>query len=312
MRCHALLLFLFVAALGCAESQKMTIKVCDALTSKSLEDAQVTLYVSHPPKAFFESRWCNQQEFKGNENALVEISYPNDEGLKSSVFVHKKGYYRTWYNLPRHAERAQHMQIIELIPKQRPISLIAIDWTTNEQTFSYRTPRDVKYYDCLKADWLPPHGEGTKADIEFSLQQYRKDGKDFAWFKIRFTNPNDGVEQITKPYAGDMFIREAPLIRHPLNQIDIIEECQDGYPKKLPPERNYAFRVRTQMSPSGELLSAYYGKFYQAFRFHTIRDYWTCGFGYYVNPTPNDRNLEYNGKSLNALKNRVQRIRHLR
>ena len=63
---HYVLLFPFlVATLGYAESQKVTIKVYDALAQKPLEDAQVTLYVSHPPKAFWGAVGAINRSSKG-------------------------------------------------------------------------------------------------------------------------------------------------------------------------------------------------------------------------------------------------------
>ena len=62
------------------------------------------------------------------------------------------------------------------------------------------------------------------------------------------------------------------------------------------PNRNYFFRVRTVKNDEGNIVSAYYGKIYGDF----------MQFSYYLNPTPNDRNIEFDPKqnlisSLDAL-----------
>jgi len=52
------------------------------------------------------------------------------------------------------------------------------------------------------------------------------------------------------------------------------------------PNRIYYFRVRTKMDENGNVVSAHYGKIYGDF----------MQFRYYFNPTPNDRNIEYDPK----------------
>ena len=49
---------------------------------------------------------------------------------------------------------------------------------------------------------------------------------------------------------------------------------------------NYYFRVRTVLDGNGNVKSALYGKIYGDF----------MQFNYYLNPTPNDRNVEFDPK----------------
>jgi hypothetical protein len=49
---------------------------------------------------------------------------------------------------------------------------------------------------------------------------------------------------------------------------------------------NYYFRVRTKLDENGNVVSARYGKIYGDF----------MQFSYYLNPTPNDRNVEFDPK----------------
>jgi hypothetical protein len=50
--------------------------------------------------------------------------------------------------------------------------------------------------------------------------------------------------------------------------------------------RNYYFRVRTVPDQNGNVKSALYGKIYGDF----------MQFSYYLNPTPSDRNIEFDPK----------------
>jgi hypothetical protein len=56
--------------------------------------------------------------------------------------------------------------------------------------------------------------------------------------------------------------------------------------------RNYFFRVRTMLDDKGNVKSALYGKIYGDF----------MQFSYYLNPTPNSRNVEFDPKQ-NLMKN---------
>ena len=296
---------------GCqALAPQGTLQVYDKLTQEPVLNAQASLNVRYTPK----DPWgCPRYEKKTLEESspgYFSFSYPSAYFRDASIGVWKKGYYGASIALSNLKKDASIR--LELPPIQNAISLIAMNWTFNEPTFFYAAPQNVKHYDCLKADWLPPYGDGLKADIEFSLQKYRKSNKDFVWFKVRFMNPKDGVEEVVTPYANGMFIREAPATATWLNQIDIVQELQDGNLLEFPPEKNYAFRVRTQITPSGEVISTYYGKLYQAFHINFVKGCWTSGFEYYLNPTPNDRNLEYNGRSINKPKGRVNEIRRIR
>jgi hypothetical protein len=52
------------------------------------------------------------------------------------------------------------------------------------------------------------------------------------------------------------------------------------------PNRNFYFRVRTALDHQGNVVSAQYGKIYGDL----------AQFRYYLNPTPNDRNIEFDPK----------------
>ena len=56
--------------------------------------------------------------------------------------------------------------------------------------------------------------------------------------------------------------------------------------------RNYFFRVHTVLDENGNIKSVLYGKIYGDF----------LKFSYYLNPTPNDRSVEFDPKQ-NILKN---------
>ena len=102
-----------------------------------------------------------------------------------------------------------------------------------------------------------------------------------------------------------MFIREAPQDLHLTQTLSFLKPLDSqGYIQDFPKTQYYVFRVRTSLTPSGEIESAYYGKLNNAFDWYyggKEPDKLGLLFSYFLNPTPNDRNLEYNGRPANRL-----------
>ena len=63
--------------------------------------------------------------------------------------------------------------------------------------------------------------------------------------------------------------------------------------------RCYTFRIRSRYDGNGKLAEARYGKIYGDFKFegHLDRGIIAVRFLYYLNPTPLDRNLEWDMKT---------------
>ena len=64
-------------------------------------------------------------------------------------------------------------------------------------------------------------------------------------------------------------------------------------------DRCYCFRIRSRFDDKGRLIEAYYGKIYGDFNFDGYYDVGlrSVEFLYYLNPTPLDRNLEWDMKN---------------
>lgn len=165
-------------------------------------------------------------------------------------------------------------------------------------------------YDCFVADWLPPYGKGKVPDLEFSMNQNGRNQEIPYIASIRFMNPNDGFMSIAEKYARGMAIREAPKNLSLVNSIDlpIYSTSAKQYDVGLE-TKQYVFRVRTQLTNDGEVISAYYGKLYNAFKLHIRDSGIDISFFYFLNPSQNNRNLEYNGKSLNNVPHSWERIK---
>jgi hypothetical protein len=70
-------------------------------------------------------------------------------------------------------------------------------------------------------------------------------------------------------------------------------EAKTYEPRPEPKRVGYYLRTRVQLDADGDIISANYAKIYDNIRFDARG---TVSFWYYYNPTPNDRNLEFDPK----------------
>ena len=168
--------------------------------------------------------------------------------------------------------------------------------STNKTEFSF---------DFVKGEWLPPYGNGSHADISvvswkeftgkktfqvpggFETREYYRNHAN-----ITFNGEGNGVCLVNRHSLAGIKIRTAPgagYERHLYRWID-----STGLAKNTDKSRNYALRIRTEKDKKGNITSAYYGKVYEDLRVNYLRG---IAFLYYLNPTPNDRNLEFDRKT---------------
>ena len=170
--------------------------------------------------------------------------------------------------------------------------------------------KDISFsFDMIKGEWLPPHGNGEYEDIRFTFNETV-----LGWIKGR---GYDGT-YMTKKYRVDVVVAMPGegngVVEMPSSEgvgIKIRTVPSNGYSNNIlrwkgwfgggdgiktdcDKNRNYAFRIRTKYDASGNIESAYYGKIYGDFN---IKDVEGVEFLYYLNPTPNDRNLEWDMKN---------------
>jgi hypothetical protein len=156
-------------------------------------------------------------------------------------------------------------------------------------------------YDLMTGDWVGPYGKGINADILFTghFEKYTNGESDFT-LTVSFPNHGDGIQEFhapalaqNGPYSGLRSSQTAPEDGYEAQWVQT-DNRGPGHPIETSrnPNRNYYFRVRTKMDDGGRILSAHYGKIYGDF----------MQFKYYFNPTPNDRNVEFDPKQ-NLLQN---------
>lgn len=147
-------------------------------------------------------------------------------------------------------------------------------------------------YDLTVGDWVGPYGKGINADIFFTghFDKYTNGESDFT-LTVTFPNAGDGIQEFTVPDSeksgGLRSPYEAPTNGY-FPQWVQTDSRRPGKPIETnrDPNRNYFFRVQTKIDDRGNIVSAHYGKIYGDF----------MEFKYYLNPTINDRNVEFNPK----------------
>lgn len=155
-------------------------------------------------------------------------------------------------------------------------------------------------FDLMKGDWVAPNGRGATPDF---IMTYRRvnGGKTASGYQIHdttltiaFSNDGDGIQSIlVPPRRGGSALRlprEAPETDYMTNLVKNAFEHPEKSSTGTSEDQNYFFRVRTKKDDKGNIVSALYGKIQGDF---SGFDYGKLTFTYCLNPTPNDRNVEF-------------------
>lgn len=168
-------------------------------------------------------------------------------------------------------------------------------------------------FDLMISDWVMPYGKGLKSDLIFHLDRkpdrtvktkdyYKRDVKLFdATLTVSFSNPNDGIQPIptNNEYIGCEFSipRFAPESGYATNLIQrtYCESADQQIVSSTNEKLGYFYRVRT-VKQNDKIVSSHYGKMGNI-NFGVIGSPTAIiNFTYYLNPTPNDRNMEFDPK----------------
>ncbi len=169
-------------------------------------------------------------------------------------------------------------------------------------------------YDLLKNDWLPPWGNGHVGDISFFCKKTILGEESFRYPNgigivtnqfyrcdvcLKFIGDNSGMIEVIPSKQAGIKLRIAPEIGYAPERI-----CWTGrmsrteYKDNFDENRCYYFRIRVEHDEKGRIVKALYGKIYADFKLigkkNGVKD---VSFLYYLNPTPNDRNLEWDMKN---------------
>jgi hypothetical protein len=286
-------------ATGCANAQspqqsapewKAVVKVVDD-TGQPLEAADVTIgyYVKASPGHDIA---LDAKHGKTDINGLFTAS---EHSTTTDLFfgAGKEGYYRSHLDyelgLPIQYDSAKWSPNVTLLLKRigKPIPMYAKRVDSGPPVFN--TPVG---YDFVLGDWLAPHGKGQTASIIFLGTLDRKSPDDFDYtLTVSFPNTGDGIQEFIIPPlekgSGLLSPHEAPLEGYQQHVYRTMSRhLGSGTKDDSDTSRNYFLRVQTVLDDKGNVKTALYGKIYGDF----------MRFRYYLNPSPNSRNVEFDPK----------------
>lgn len=250
--------------------------------------------------------------------ALLKFkSYPEPDG---PVSFSKEGYYGTsepapWDSMAR-SDSNRRLAIHAIMkPLKNPIPMYAKS-NLGERKCA-RIPELGKEYgfDLMLAQPLPPLGSGKLADFYFRVEgDYVDRHSSDLKFVIRFSGKHDGLVEFLSPrrvemggpremgshLISDYFAPEGGYVST-ITRFCRVEANGNGRFTDVDLERNFYFRTRTQTLPDGTITNAHYGKIYGDLNCSrgNIEKGFYANFDLmisYFNPTPNDRNVEFDTK----------------
>ncbi len=299
-----LLVFSSIFQISChgQNASKLTVRVLDE-NGEPIRAAQVRI-------EFVEKGSRKQAMLNGESDSKGEFTGEGYSSAKLGADVRKDGYYISGSGFAFNDATNGQWQpwnpttvtVLRRIGKRVPLytKKVQADVPALDQPCGY---------DLEVGDWVAPYGKGFKSDFIFKIHRDFKDQFNFKIeAEIAFKEQDDGLLPVTSPPEAHNSVfrweRYAPEIGYdslPRNLYFINHDPRSGQKQEKnfdfgKRDAGYFFRVRT-VKQDGQIVSARYGKIAGDIGIDP-RDSKTCMvmFTYYFNPTPNDRNLEWDMK----------------
>lgn len=253
-----------------------------------LKDASATLYYST------ESDFGNSVETNAtgltDSNGVFMASVRPTSGLMAMI-VKKDGYYESREGLEL-GDREDYDPVkwnptLSFLLKKiiKPIPMYARWVNLGMPVFDQPAG-----FDLMNGDWIAPYGKGSNSDLYFTAHLIKTNGESDYTLTVSFPNPGDGIQEFKMPATR---ISQGSTLRSsqaaPPNGYSPkwvqYDKRRPGKPiaTNRDENRNFYFRIRTVLDKDSNIVSANYGKIYGDF----------MQFRYFLNPTPNDRNVEF-------------------
>ena len=236
-----------------------------------------------------------------DKNGFAKFTYRNFDSWRGVSAV-KDGYYMSGIQLPtggdfRSKKWLPYPTKATLVLREihNPIPLIVIN-----AAHELKWPRVLDEpvgFDMERRDWMPPYGGGEREDLRFlgKVNQNIELSRNFSHLTLTFAGEHDGFISIE-----DVQIISESMFKYPYNApLEGYMNNQIVFDKqKLIDERtqNHFFRIRTELDEQGNVASALYGRM-EYLEYSLVGRFQYIRFYYWFNPTPNDRNLEWDGKT---------------
>lgn len=274
-----------------------------------IRDAKALCYFSKPVDRKDPWKGQTSEEISIMTDAEGKATATGTSMARMAAVIQKEGYYEsreTLYNLKFDREKLQWLPYereVKLVLRKivNPIPMYA--W--NMRCMDYPVVTNVWVgYDMLLAEWMPPHGKGAVEDVRFhvlrAVDAYdrthpavvltilfmgEKNGvcgiddqtvSNQSWLKLPYSAPREG-------YSEKEFRFEKRLGEHEFKTM-----TNTG-------TTNCFFRIRSKIDKDGNFIDGLYGKIHGPVGVEGGKHIPICMI-YYVNPTPNDLNMEFDPK----------------
>ena len=156
-------------------------------------------------------------------------------------------------------------------------------------------------FDLQAGEWVEPYGGGRLPDLCFMVTRRVTGPDDYeGTLHLTFTNAFDGIQQAEGMILESSFLfpRFAPDTGYATNYVYShgSDPVKGYYGARVDdPKKYHLFRVRSVMDKDGTLKQALYGilagdiELMGVASSNSVR----VAFAYFLNPTPNDRNMEF-------------------
>lgn len=256
---------------------------------------------------FFEQKDGNQYKQEGETDVLGMFTA---EGMTRSSIggsVIKGGFYRSDFHLP-FAMGQERIDGDRWLPWNPTIPVVLREIRNPipmyVKIFDGILPNGETYgFDCEAGDFVKPYGRGVKSDFMVTCKGTGIPGtKTTHSIEMLAPDPAGGF-MVKKKHSSSAFKSDylAPEQGYSTNVFAQMEyDSQHGVSGSsvFQSDEYLVFKSRIKCDAEGNIVSANYGKFYSGIEFmRGVGEHVGVGFLYYFNPTPNDRNIEFDGKN---------------
>jgi len=319
----------------CSMAAHFSVKIVDAVTEKPLQGVKVLGWFSNDNgwRAWTESAPEYVDNGVTDKNGKCRLSGTSNTGKVGFIVKEPPSGYYPSPNVKLQLSRNMLANLSGLVTGG-PEELLRLDRIGNPIPLyvrHVRAPRNDKNvvtwdgtnsvlkYDFIIGDWLPPTGKGKYADMIITthlkvgdaltiwanvkpvtfydfISRIDFDGEGNGLCEETFENTRLGIKMRKAPDTGyrNSKIIQAGRVKRKEGP-SIFPKYYDEYNK----DRCYYFRIRSKFDDKGNLIEGYYGKVYGDFKIgaHIEIGLDVVHFLYYLNPTPLDRNLEWDMKN---------------
>lgn len=224
------------------------------------------------------------------------------------ISVVKQGYYdsRLTYSYPNYVSVKEHKwqpwnptvtAVVRRVVNPIPMFMKRVETKLPVENVPFA-------FDLQAGDWLEPYGRGQVPDLSFKVTRRVTSPNDYeGTLRLSFTNAFDGIQQAEGMIMESVFQfpRVASAVGYATNYVySHGNDPSKGYygARVDDPKKYYLVRVRSVVDSDGKLKQAQYGLLAGDIELTGVASANSVriAFTYYLNPTPNDRNMEFDPK----------------